>query len=82
MREIRQSGSEGGEAELNRPSLPLSIPPRERLRFQLSQSAGSFSPPLGVLIARSTAGSISGVSRTPGLMKSFTTVWNHLALSG
>jgi hypothetical protein len=24
MREIRQSGSEGGEAELNRPSLPLS----------------------------------------------------------
>ena len=23
MREIRQSGSEGGEAELNRPSLPL-----------------------------------------------------------
>ena len=25
MREIRQSGSEGGEAELNRPSLPLSI---------------------------------------------------------
>ena len=25
MREIRQSGSEGGEAELNRPSLPLSV---------------------------------------------------------
>jgi hypothetical protein len=25
MREIRQSGSEGGEAELNRPSLPLSF---------------------------------------------------------
>ena len=25
MREIRQSGSEGGEAEHNRPSLPLSI---------------------------------------------------------
>jgi hypothetical protein len=24
MREIRQSGSEGGEAEINRPSLPLS----------------------------------------------------------
>jgi hypothetical protein len=24
MREIRPSGSEGGEAELNRPSLPLS----------------------------------------------------------
>lgn len=24
MREIRQSGSEGGEAETNRPSLPLS----------------------------------------------------------
>jgi len=24
MREIRTSGSEGGEAELNRPSLPLS----------------------------------------------------------
>jgi len=24
MREIRQSGSEGGEAEHNRPSLPLS----------------------------------------------------------
>ena len=24
MREIRQSGSEGGEAEVNRPSLPLS----------------------------------------------------------
>ena len=28
MREIRQSGSEGGEAELNRPSLPLSTPAR------------------------------------------------------
>lgn len=28
MREIRQSGSEGGEAELNRPSLPLSESPR------------------------------------------------------
>ena len=27
MRAIRQSGSEGGEAELNRPSLPLSPPP-------------------------------------------------------
>ena len=25
MREICQSGSEGGEAELNRPSLPLSV---------------------------------------------------------
>jgi hypothetical protein len=25
MREIRQSGSEGGEAEINRPSLPLSL---------------------------------------------------------
>ena len=25
MREIRPSGSEGGEAELNRPSLPLFI---------------------------------------------------------
>ena len=25
MREIRQSGSEGGAAELNRPSLPLSM---------------------------------------------------------
>jgi len=25
MREIRTSGSEGGEAELNRPSLPLSV---------------------------------------------------------
>ena len=25
MREIRLSGSEGGEAEINRPSLPLSV---------------------------------------------------------
>lgn len=32
MREIRQSGSEGGGAEINRPSLPLSkhSPPRHR----------------------------------------------------
>jgi len=29
MREIRQSGSEGGKAELNRPSLPLSASPAD-----------------------------------------------------
>jgi len=35
MREIRQSGSEVGEAELNRPSLPLSI-----LRRQVEKGEG------------------------------------------
>jgi len=30
MREIRLSGSEGGGAEANRPSLPLSIPDHQR----------------------------------------------------
>jgi hypothetical protein len=32
MREIRTSGSEGGGAETNRPSLPLSVPTGLRLR--------------------------------------------------
>ena len=33
MREIRQSGSEGGEAETNRPSLPLSVQRRNGSEF-------------------------------------------------
>jgi len=35
MREIRPSGSEGGEAELNRPSLPLSWEYRHERRKSL-----------------------------------------------
>jgi hypothetical protein len=39
MREIRQSGSEGGEAELNRPSLPLSEA-GVQTSFRLSSGGG------------------------------------------
>ena len=39
MREIRQSGSEGGEAELNRPSLPLSHSLRKHGGFSAACSA-------------------------------------------
>ena len=42
MREIRQSGSEGGGAEINRPSLPLSYLPTLR-SLRLRHSGGSAS---------------------------------------
>jgi hypothetical protein len=49
MREIRQSGSEGGGDETNRLSLPLSDAPftkslQARVRFKVSEMSRSFLP--------------------------------------
>jgi len=56
MREIRQSGSEGGGAEINRPSLPLSVHSSLRRRdfcvSVRSTRASCYIPTVSIAIVR------------------------------